>query len=182
MDRALPQVLVQYLDAPRPGPAALAHARDEALHVELTLAAELAVLGGLDGHVGHGVRLRVAVVQLDTRAVPGRKARDLIVGNADLHDMPQVEEDAAVLRAGTLDQLARCGERVDDAEGHHLVGDLDAVVGSLLAELREALDELRHGNRTALEITDLERARAQRLGCGEELALLLIGAALVLAV
>src|SRR6185312_15212283 len=163
-------------------PAGRAHVLDEILHVELALAAELAVLGRLDVRVGHGVRARVAVVELDADAVLQREAGDGFVGDANLLDMPEVEEDAAVLGARSFDELARRLEGVDDAERHHLEGDFRAVALGLFAEAGKALDQARHGAGRADEVAHLHAAGAQHLGRLEQEALALIRAALRLAI
>ncbi len=82
--------------------------------------------------------------------------------------MPQVEDDAAVFRAGAFTQLERALERIDLGEGHQFIGDPRTALFSLPAQLCEFLDQLRHGHLGAEKVADLDVTPAKRFGGVEE--------------
>ncbi len=95
--------------------------------------------------------------------------------------MPQIENDAAVLRGRAFDELLRFLERVERAERHDLVGDADAACVGFAAQLAELVDELRDRHLLAEEIPDLDVAAAKLLGRFEQEFLALFGGAASLA-
>src|SRR3954447_4350671 len=184
VDREVAQLLGEHLDAPRSRVAVLATRLDVGGDVELALARQAAVVDRLVDEVVHV--LAPAVAELDPAQVLGRDAPELVRRDPELAHVPGVDRDAAVRRAGALDDVERRVERVDvHVERHELVDDRGPVlVGRVGAELGEALGHLLERARRPGDVADLDVVRLEDGGGVEEQAALLVGglAALVVRV
>ena len=120
------------------------------LDVEIAFAAVAARAGGVvKGAAGQG-----AVVELEADQVLARDAADVRVRDADVHHVDDIQDDAAVLRAGGFHQGQGVLEVVDHRAGHDLEADGRAVILRLFAQRGEGLDEARHGADAVVEIAD----------------------------
>src|SRR3954451_7009583 len=162
LHREVAQLLGEHLDAPRAPIAVLAGRLDVGRHVELPLAGQAAVVDRLVEEVVHV--LAPPVAQLDPAQVLRRDALEVVRRDPELRHVPRVDRNAAVRRAGPLDDVERGVEAVHvDVERHQLVDELRRVgVGCVGAELGEALGHLlaralRTGGGAGLDVMRVER-------------------------
>src|SRR3954471_991861 len=170
VDREVAQLLGEHLDAPRSRVAVVATRLDVGDDVELALAGQPAMVDRLVDEVVHV--LAPAVAELDPAQVLGRDAPEVLRGDPELAHVPRVDRDAAIRRAGALDDVERRVERVDvDVERHELVDDRGLVlVGGVGAELGEALGDLLERARRPGDVADLDVVRLEDGGGVEEQA------------
>src|SRR4051794_2067293 len=175
LHREVAQLLGEHLDAPRAPIAVLAARLDVGRHVELPLAGQAAVVDRLVDEVVHV--LAPPVAQLDPAQVLRRDALEVVRRDPELRHVPRVDRDAAVRRAGPLDDVERGVEAVHvDVERHQLVDDLRrVVVGCVGAELGEALGHLLERALRTGDVADLDVMRVERGGGIEEQAPVRVG-------
>ena len=133
------------------------------------------MVDGLLEQAPFGRRLAKPVVHLRTQDVLERHTRQLLARDLEFLDVPEIEHDAAVLRAGAVEHRERFLERGEHRERHELEQDLRAVIGRVLAERRKGFDQPRHLVLEVVEVADLDMARTQRLGSGQEQLLAFVG-------
>src|SRR3954452_555856 len=175
LHREVAQLLGEHLDAPRAPIAVLAARLDVGRHVELPLAGQAAEVDRLVDEVVHV--LAPPVAQLDPAQVLRRDALEVVRRDPELRRVPRVDRNAAVRRAGPLDDVERGVEAVHvDVERHQLVDDLRrVVVGCVGAELGEALGHLLERALRTGDVADLDVMRVERGGGIEEQAPVRVG-------
>src|SRR5580765_1465563 len=147
LERPRAHLGIEDLDAPRALVTRREHRAHEPSHVELAFTAHQAMVDRVLVQVPG--RLEGAVVDLDAAQELRRYARHVRKRDAELHDVPQIEDDASVRG------VRQC---MDVREGDEFETDAGAVATRLLAQGREGLDELRHGAGGVEEIADLDVA------------------------
>src|SRR5215218_3283985 len=166
--RQPPGFLREDLDPPGPRPAGGVQRPDAALQVEGALSRQAAAV---DSVLQHGPHLdRVGVAQLHANDVGQRDRRELGRWGLGPLGVPDVDDEAAGVVAGVLHEPEAVVDRLDVRPGKELQPDprphLPGVLGER-GELRRPpllipgfVDDVRR---------DLDVARIQRLGCGQQL-------------
>src|SRR5215471_18930998 len=85
-----------------------------------------------------------AVVHLDAGDVLRRNSAQFIVRNFELHDMPSIQTNAAIRRAGSLHELKRILQTSDHGEWHQLEAHPSSTFCRISAQSSESLDQVRH--------------------------------------
>ena len=173
IQRAFAQFFVEDFYANRAAVAGLPDVIEKSRNIEFAFATQHPVIDRVFVEVpGRG---ECAIVDFDAEEILQRKAGDLLVRDAELHDVPEVENDAAVFRAGALEHRQSVLERVNHGEGHEFVDNFCAVGGSILAKSGEGLDHLRQGSVRVEEITNFNVSRAQNVCSRQQVILHDIG-------
>src|ERR1700730_4032793 len=113
-------------------------------------------------------RLESPVIDLDGQQILRGNGGGLLIRDMQLHDVPEVESDAAVLRSRTGDHGQRFLQSVNHGERHELEDDSRSVVCGVRAEGSEGLNQAGHRSLLAEKIADLYVPRSESFGGGQQ--------------
>src|SRR5262249_23640687 len=137
--------------------------------VELPLAGQASVMKGRVEQIGLG-RERT-VVELYAEYVFGRHRGQRLEGASAAHEVPRVDEEAAIGSGAPPHDLPRGGDVGDLRPRQELDVDGETVLAGAITQPRERLGRIVDVPRSAEEFDGVQRSRTDRVGDGEQVAL-----------